>query len=73
MYFTQVVEVETRESSADTNIIELGGSLVAARDQQPSSSPLLVTPAAFVCLDIPLTLPLQPSKVQLHDSQALEI
>jgi hypothetical protein len=48
MYFTQVVELETRESSANTNIIDLGGSVVAARDQQPSSSPLLVTPAAFV-------------------------
>ncbi|CAK9861762.1 unnamed protein product [Sphagnum jensenii] len=55
MYFTQVVEVETRESSADTNIIDLGGSLVAARDQQPSSSPLLVTPAAYVSRHSPHT------------------
>jgi len=55
MYFTQVVEVETRESSANTNIIDLGGSLVAARDQQPSSSPLLVTPAAFVSRHSPHT------------------
>ncbi|KAH9552486.1 hypothetical protein CY35_09G069300 [Sphagnum magellanicum] len=80
MDFTQVVEVETRESPANTNIIDSGdpsvtardqqpsssprSPSVAARDQQPSSSPLFITPAASVSRHSP-TLPLQPSKVQL--------
>jgi hypothetical protein len=80
MDFIQVVEVETRESPANANIIDSGdpsvtardqqpsssprSPSVAARDQQPSSSPLFITPAASVSRHSP-TLPLQPSKVQL--------
>jgi hypothetical protein len=89
MDFTQVVEVETRESPANTNIIDSGdpsvtardqqpsssprSPSVGARDQQPSSSPLFVTPAASVSRHSPHTTSTALQSTVVLVSQAPEI